>query len=325
MDKFIDTQFQYKTDDFKKPLYARVCCEKDDERKPQPKPIVCSHSHACGWSGGRQLSNDSQLTNHVSDVSHCIVVIPNYRLAPQVSATTSFADVDSAYDWSVSTLPSLLSKFDVAVDTQRIAAYGHSIGGTMALHLASHGVDWIKVAASMYPCLYMSDKESTSFRPYAKPPFGALPDFEPTEEDWTTISPKAHQVSETGLLVPGAIPAARNKWQATLIKKGILTSTVQPDGNYAAIDPTTKFKKMGASWPPTILVSPSDDDIPGCGEEYIYKAVDDLKAAGAKQVKAVSVANATHMFDIAPTVGTSDLGPKYMAVKAALDFVIRRL
>lgn len=74
----------------------------------------------------------------------------------------------------------------------------------MALHLASYGVDWIKVAASLYPCLYMSHKESTSFKPYSKPPFGALPDFEPTAEDWTIISPKDHQVSETGLMVPGS-------------------------------------------------------------------------------------------------------------------------
>lgn len=260
------------------------------------------------------------LTSH-----NCVVVIPNYRLAPQVSATTSFADVDSAYDWCVATLPSLLSKFDVAVDTERIAAYGHSIGGTMALHLASHGVEWIKVAASMYPCLYMADKENTSFKPYAKPPFGTLPDFEPVEEDWATISPRDHQVSETGLLIPGAVPAVRSKWQATLIKKGNLTSTVQPNGDYAAMDPTTKFKKVGESWPPTVFVSPADDDIPGCGEEYIYKAVDELKAVGAKEVRVVSVANATHMFDIAPTVGTSDLGAKWLAVKAALDFMIERL
>lgn len=91
------------------------------------------------------------------------------------------------------------------------------------------------------------------------------------------------------------------------------------------MDPTTKFTKVGASWPPTVFVSPSDDDIPGCGEDYIYKAVDELKAAGAKEVKVVPVSNATHMFDIAPTVGTSDLGPKRMAVKAALEFVIERL
>lgn len=195
----------------------------------------------------------------------------------------------------------------------------------MALHLASHGVERVKVAASMYPCLYMSDTESTSFQPYAKPPFGAMPDFEPTEEDWATISPKDHQISETDLMVPGSVPAARNKWQATLIKKGILTSTVQPDGDYAAIDPTTTFRKVGASWPPTVFVSPQDDDIPGCVEGYIYKAVGEMKAAGAKEVKVVPVASATHMFDIAPTVGTSDMGPKWMAVKAALDFVIERL
>jgi len=260
------------------------------------------------------------LTSH-----NCIVVIPNYRLAPQVSATTSFADVDSAYDWSIAKLPSLVSTHGIKVDTTRIAAYGHSIGGTLALHLASRGISSIKAAAALYPCLFMSDKSSTSFQPYAKPPFGVAPDFEPTEEDWTAISPPDVQVSETALLVPGSVPAARNRWQMTLIKNGRLTSAVQPGGDYAAIDPTTRFRQVGASWPPTLFVSPSEDDIPGCGDEYIRKAVDEMKEAGAKEVRIVKVADSVHMFDIVPMVGTSDLGEKWLAVKAAMDFVIERL
>jgi len=171
----------------------------------------------------------------------------------------------------------------------------------------------------------MSDKSSTSFQPYSKPPFGVAPDFEPTDGDWDTISPANVQVSETALLVPGSTPAARNKWQMTLIKNGLLTSTVQPDGGYEAIDPTTRFKDVGASWPPTLFVSPLEDDIPGCGDEYIRKAVYEMKKAGVKEVQVVPVADSTHMFDIVPMVGTSDRGQKWLAVKAAMDFVIQRL
>lgn len=142
-----------------------------------------------------------------------VVVIPNYRLAPQVNGATSLADCVEAHDWTASHLVDLMSERDVAVDPANIVVLGHSSGGTVALHLASCRP--VKAATSFYPSLYFADVSTSSHKPYNDPPFDKIPDFIPTQEDWEIIAPAKKQISESQLTMPDAPPSLRSRWQVS--------------------------------------------------------------------------------------------------------------
>ena len=226
-------------------------------------PVIILHGG--GYVVGSAAMIPSPQINYLCE-QNCLLVIPNYRLAPQVDALHgAYADTDSAYTWTLETLPSQLKQsHGVLIDTTRVAALGHSSGGTLALHLASRGSSSIKAVAALYPSLYNSDTTTTIHKPYTKPPFGSMPDFTPSDADWAAIAPSTHQISEAQLAAPGTPPAPRNRWQFSLLKSGTLMQTVQPDGNFTAIDPTARFGEVGANWPPTVFcllyTSPSPRD-----------------------------------------------------------------
>ena len=246
-----------------------------------------------------------------------LVVIPNYRLAPQVTGKTSFADCEEAYDWVVGSLSRIkASTHIVELDTSRVVAMGHSSGGTIALHIAS--VRPVKAVTAFYPSLYISDTTSSAHQPTSAPPFGMFPDFKPSEEDWATIKPHGRQLSEVALAAPGTPPLPRNKWQFSILKNGDWISTLCPDGDYASLDPLTR---INSEWPATMLVQGEIDNVPGSGLELAQRAQKELKAAGVKEAKLSIVPGEGHMFDMPPTVGTSDLGPKWQAVVEGLEFL----
>jgi acetyl esterase/lipase len=67
-----------------------------------------------------------------------VVIIPNYRLCPQISVFDGpVADAKDALIWSRTKLPGLLSEEGIIVDPERVAALGHSAGGGLALLLVS--------------------------------------------------------------------------------------------------------------------------------------------------------------------------------------------
>jgi len=244
------------------------------------------------------------------------VVIPNYRLAPQTTGKDALFDAEEAYDWATTSLPSLLEKdHGIYLDTSRIVAMGHSSGGAIAMHLGS--CKPLKAVTAFSTSLYTADvvaaKKKLDF-----PPFNHLPDFHPTEADWEIIAPKGIQLSEAPLAAPGTIPPPRNKWQLHLIKYSELLPAVMPDGDYAAIDPMTR---VSAQWPPTMIVQGGADAVPGSTPVDVQRAEREMREAGVKEVELVMVPGEAHVWDLPPTVGTSDLGPKWQAVVKGLDWL----
>lgn len=143
-----------------------------------------------------------------------VVVIPNYRLSPQVNGATSFADAVEAHDWAASRLGDIMkSEHGVSVDPADIVVLGHSSGGTLALHLASCRP--VKAVTSFYPSLYMADESTSAHKPYDDPPFDKIPDYTLTEEDWEVIAPADKQVTGSGLTIPNESPSLRSKWQVS--------------------------------------------------------------------------------------------------------------
>ena len=58
-----------------------------------------------------------------------LVVIPNYRLAPQVTAKQAFADCEESYDWATKVLPQFMkSEHDIDIDGHNVVTLGHSSG-----------------------------------------------------------------------------------------------------------------------------------------------------------------------------------------------------
>lgn len=311
--------FTYKADSNGEPLIATAhWATSPSHANEASKPIALIFHAGAFMVGSKDMIPPSEIAYLTS--LNFLVLIPNYRLCPQVTARDgAFADVVSALDFARDALPSQLSAQNVKVDPSRIVAMGQSAGGTLAFHLASQPNSPNAVAA-FYPSLYLSDPESTMHKPYAT--WADMPTYEPTPENEDALwnRPSGAQVSAFPMTPPGTAPKPRAVWQLSSFKTGIFMSTVQPDGDYEAIDPSTKFAEKGKEWPPTIIVQGDKDDVPGSGVAYMGHAVRDLKEAGAKKVELAVVPGAVHGFDMEPGNGVGE-GEKGVIVKRALDFL----
>ena len=293
--------------------------------KPANPPTVLI-LHAGGYIVG---SKDSTPTNQITYLTtlNFIAIVPNYRLAPQLSARDgAFLDTRKAWAWALSTLPALLkTEHDITADSTRNVAMGYSAGGTLALHLATQP-NPPKAIAPFYPSLYVSDPTSSVHQPFAG--FAAMPPYDPTPENEDELwnRPSGRQISDFPFAPPGSVPKARNRWQFDALRKGTFMRAIQPDGDFEALDPCVYFRSMGgdegkgAKWPPTMFVQGDMDDVPGSGLEEVERAVRELRGGGAARVEVVVVKGAGHMFDLAPgnEVG---VGEKGEGVKRALDFL----
>lgn len=245
-----------------------------------------------------------------------LVVIPNYRLSPQVTGSTSLSDGAEACDWAASGLAEAVKSHSVQVDSSKIVAMGHSSGGTMALHVGSCRL--IKAVTAFYPSLYLADESSDAHKPYTGPPFGNVPDYNPTEEDWTSIAPATQQISEANIAAPGMPPSPRSRWQVEMCTKGKWVSILCPKGDYASIDPMTHLK---ADWPPIKIISGETDTIPGSTLDLMKRAEKDIRNAGVKEFSLEIVPGVGHMFDLLKPLGTEDLGSEWQTVVSGLQFL----
>lgn len=250
-----------------------------------------------------------------------LVVIPNYRLAPQVTGATSLADSVEAYDWATSGLADIMkSQHGVDVNAASVGVMGHSSGGTIALHLGSCRPT--KAVTAFYPSLYFSDESLDAHKPYNGPPFGDVPDYFPTKEDWASITPATKQISEMDLPKPNTLPPPRCRWQVDRCTKGHWLSTLCPDGDYRSIDPLTR---LNANWPPVMFITGELDTIPGSTLGLVKRAEVDMQAAGVKEVVVKAVPGVGHMFDLLKPLGAGDFGSEWQAVVEGLQFLESRV
>lgn len=324
-------RLSYKADVHGKPIYARVNWIKDSQQTPKPigtlgNPTIgvqqlADMNTALIYHAGGLLVGSSEIVpkpqvNHLCSLGFA-VVIPNYRLAPQVTAADAFTDCEEAYDWATKTLPNIItSDHGVELDTSKVVAMGHSAGGTLAIHLGS--CKPLKAVTAFYPSLFTADPATSIHKPTKAPPFGMMPDFTPSKEDWAVITPAGVQLSEAPLAAPGTIPPPRNKWQMHILKHGQWLSTVQPDGKYDVLDPMTR---LTAQWPPIMIVQGDADFLPGSSLELAQRAEKEMKAGGVCEVRLDVVPGEGHMFDMPPSVGTSDIGSKWEAVLRGLEWL----
>ncbi|KAL8798528.1 MAG: hypothetical protein Q9182_006584 [Xanthomendoza sp. 2 TL-2023] len=321
MGKMATDSYTYKSGDHGEPLAADVYWSRETLSSPtDPKPIALI-LHGGGFTlGSKSIVPPSQIT-YLTQLNF-VVVIPNYRLCPQVTALEGpYADTLSAYLWCKTELPSLLRNVhNFPVDESRITAMGYSAGGLLALWLATQP-DPPKAIASFYPSLYLSDLSTTAHQPYSG--FAAMPDFQDTTENHNAVFnlTNGEQLSAFPMAIPGQPPKPRHIWFMSHLKRGNWISAVQPDGNFRAMDPCVLFAEKGASWPPTIFVQGDKDDLPGSSLEYVERAINDLKTSGASKIELMRVEGESHMFDTSPDAAIGQPTRKAEAVKSALDFL----
>ena len=173
-------------------------------------------------------------------------VAPNYRLVPQVSGSEAFRDTEDALDWTIVTLPEIAEKqLGVTLDTRNVVAMGHSSGGTMVLHLTSIGKP-LRAVTALYPFLFVADKSTEAHHPST---FGDADVAEPNEEEWALIAPAGRQVSDAPFTLDNS--SVRSKWIKYIFSSGRWMSSIQPDGNFAAIDPMTR---VNGDWASTMII-----------------------------------------------------------------------
>ena len=253
-----------------------------------------------------------------------VVVIPNYRLSPQVSAVDgAIADAENVLGWCTSGgLAKQLPPGSVSLDTSKIVTMGHSAGGMLALYVAAKHPETVKAVSAFYPSLYLSDPSTSGHQPAAD--WKGAPDFAETPENMAAVKPEL-QVTEFPLPFPGVKPQPRHLWLMHQLKNGTWLKAIQPDGNFEACDPAALIKTKAATWPPTLILQGDRDKTPASTIELAERAVAELKAAGAKKVEVHTVPGEGHMFDILSTVGTTDLGPKWVATKKGLDHLVEHV
>ncbi|KAF2159452.1 hypothetical protein M409DRAFT_30070 [Zasmidium cellare ATCC 36951] len=308
----------YKNDDFGNPMFANVYwSSKTSGSSLRPIALVF---HAGGFMAGDAETTPKVQKEYLANRGF-LVVVPEYRLLPQVTGKQIYQDAEDSYSWATEIIPAALkSEHGVEIDPKRVVVMGHSSGGTLALHIGSLHIDVVKAVTAFCPALFFADPNNTAHFPTSVPPFDGIPDCTPTEEQRAAISPPGKQISAApfvfGRKEGEAIPV-RVLWQASVFKRGQWTRHLSPDGDFVSLDP---MARVDAKWPPTMIIHGVDDFVPGRDVEIVKRAEKVLKDAGVKsEVRLVD--DAGHLFDHVASVGTTDQGSKWKEAVAGLDWL----
>lgn len=142
------------------------------------------------------------------------------------------------------------------------------------------------------------------------PPFKAILDFGPTEEQWTEISPPDIQVSVLPMALErkeGEHLPVRILWQASIFKRAQWTRQLAPDCDFTSVDP---MARVDLKWPPILIIHAVTDHVPCRDVEIVKRAGRMLEDAGVKnEIRLVN--GAGNLFDHVPGVGTTNQGSEW--------------
>ncbi|KAK1851191.1 polyketide synthase [Colletotrichum chrysophilum] len=114
------------------PIEANVYFKHGDSSSTKP---IAIYYHGGNFVVGDKGMISPQYIKVLLDLGFAAVVSPNYRLSPTISAYDgAIADSKDAFSWVQNDLPvKLANDAGIMLDGERVVAWGHSAGGTLAL------------------------------------------------------------------------------------------------------------------------------------------------------------------------------------------------
>ncbi|KAF5865349.1 hypothetical protein ETB97_004160 [Aspergillus alliaceus] len=197
-----------------------------------------------------------------------VVVVPNYRLCPQISVVNGpIADSKDCLVWAATKLTELLQTESVVVDSTRIVTMGHSAGGTLALLMGSVPEVPVTAVLDFYGLKYLSD-------PVWQLP---IPEFEESPSWPQEYIDKIYEGPQVSAEVPhlGDDASPREAWFATHMKQGTLLDKIVEGGDKSYMDGTNRFS---ASFPRTMFIHGTADKV--THHRFSVRAQEDLKKLG---------------------------------------------
>jgi acetyl esterase/lipase len=168
---------------------------------------VLIHFHGGFFFTGTALFADWNAQWNLSYIlkHNAIRVSPNYRLLPESTGMDILSDVQSAFSWVEHELEPYLRSIgsQITPDLTKLAVYGESAGGYLAILSALQRPDLVKAVIAAYPVTYIDSpwymEASTT-----KSPFGA-----PQVPQIVLDNYLSDMKSNPGKIVTEAIPMAR--------------------------------------------------------------------------------------------------------------------
>ncbi|KAJ5094256.1 hypothetical protein N7456_010117 [Penicillium angulare] len=222
-----------------------------------------------------------------------LVVVPNYRLCPQVSAFEGpITDSKDCLIWAISNASSLLSQEAAAdgyqVNTEKVVVMGHSGGGGLALNIPNQSDLPVQISAVLdfYGAKYLDDPSYSQPHPW----------FTSREESWDEEYINrvfdGPEVSAADLYLGTELPPPRDAWLTSQFKRGKWLSEVVRDGNVGRVDGAKGFSK---TYPPTMFIHGLSDTFDPCAVSE--RAHAELQGLGV-DTELLLVPGKDHMFDL---------------------------
>jgi acetyl esterase/lipase len=141
-------------------------------------------------------------------------VSANYRLLPESNGLDILSDAKDVFKWVENELPAFLKTIgsDITPDYEKVAVYGESAGGYLAIQSGLMRPDLVKAVIGAYPVTYL-DSPWYSEKSVTKAPFGApqLPSAI-LDGHLASMSP--------GKIVTGAFPQDRIPFGIVALQQG---------------------------------------------------------------------------------------------------------
>ncbi|KAK0103081.1 hypothetical protein ONS95_000740 [Cadophora gregata] len=202
------------------------------------RPILV-HFHGGFLVTGHAIYPDwaSQWSLDYGTLNSAIRISANYRLLPESDGLEILSDVRDLFTWIENDLPAYLKRIgsDITPDYDRIAVYGESAGGLLAIHSGLMRTDLVKAVIAAYPMTYL-DRPWYSVASTDKSPFGApqLPKAL-LDQHVATIEP--------GKIVTGAFPPDRVQLAIPMLQNGLFPQIMGTDESLYPAKVVEKRKK----------------------------------------------------------------------------------
>ncbi|KAH7413722.1 hypothetical protein DE146DRAFT_4067 [Phaeosphaeria sp. MPI-PUGE-AT-0046c] len=262
----------------------------------------------------------------------------DFRLCPEVNLIDgSMVDVCDGYKWAKYTLPSILARQNVSVDSDKISAIGWSTGGHLALSLA-----WTTLAANLPPptCIlsfyapvnFDSEEIFRDCGATLSRPSNSVEEIMKTlpRTPITTYTPKKSDENNRFWLQPGDV---RSDLLISVFKDGmglpLFVNGLPKDPKSTKFETPTKERiakvdpldhlRNGRYYTPTCVVHPTKDNI--APYSAAVRFVEELKARGVRH-QFLSPDGVGHAFDVNLQPGEDEWE---WYIKPAYDFLFESI